>query len=98
MVATNSGNSPVINYAAEGGWDRYHKISNSRAPDIVKLIDEHKDVDLRQTARNLLNLEIDIEAFGISSRPKGISHKKQTKCKQSHLQNLEDIIKENMQP
>ena len=54
----------------------------------------HKDVDLRQTALNLLKLEIDIEAFGIRFRLKGISHKKQTKCKQSHLQNLEDIIKE----
>ena len=51
-------------------------------------------MDLRQTALNLLKLEIDIEPFGIRFRPKGISHKKQTKRKQSHLQNLEDIIKE----
>ena len=96
LAATKAGNSPVINYAADGGWDRYHKISNSRAPDIVKLIDEHQDVDLRQTALNLLKLEIDIKAFGIRFRPKGISHKKQTKRKQSHLQDLEDIIRKKM--
>ena len=47
-----------------------------------------------QTALNLLELEIDNEAFGIIYRPKGISHKKQGKRKQSHLQDLEDIIKE----
>ena len=29
LAATKAGNSPVINYAADGGWDRYHKISNS---------------------------------------------------------------------
>ena len=58
LAATKAGNSPVINYNAEGGWDRYHTISNRRAPDIVKLIDEHHDVDLRQTALNLLKLEI----------------------------------------
>ena len=45
---------------------------------VEHLIDEHKDVDLRQTALNLLKLEIDIEAFGIRFWPKGISHKKQT--------------------
>ena len=94
LAATKAGNSPVINYGAEGGWVRYHTISNRRAPDVVKLIDAHNDVDLRQNALNLLKLEIDIEAFGIRYRPKGISHKKQTKRKQSHLQNLEDIIKE----
>ena len=94
LAATKAGNSPVINYGAEGGWVRYHTISNRRAPDVVKLIDAHNDVDLRQNALNLLKLEIDIEAFGIRFRPKGISHKKQTKRKQSHLQNLEDIIKE----
>ena len=49
-------------------------------------------IGLRQTAQNLLKLEIEIKAFGIRFRPKGISH--QTKSKQSHLQNLEDIIKE----
>ena len=42
--------SPVINYASEGGWERYHKISNRRPPDVVNLIDEHPNIDLRQTA------------------------------------------------
>ena len=47
LAATKAGNSPVINYAAGGGWDRYQSISNRRAPDIVKLIDKHPDIDLR---------------------------------------------------
>ena len=81
LATTKAGNSPVINYGAEGGWDRYHTISNERAPDIIELIDEHSDVDLRQTALNLLKLDIDIEAFGIRFRPKGISHKKQRRRK-----------------
>ena len=89
--STKAGNSPIINYASKGGWDIYHTISNRRAPDVVNLIDEHPNI---QTALNLLKLEIDIEAFGIRYRPKGISHKKQGKRKQSHLQDLEDIIKE----
>ena len=49
---------------------------------------------MRQTALNLLKLDIDIEVFGITFRPKGISQKKQSKKKQSNLKNLEDIIKE----
>ena len=61
---------------------------------MVNLIEEHPNIDLRQTALNLLKLEIAIEAFGIRYRPKGISHKKQGKRKKSQLQDLEDIIKE----
>ena len=53
LAATKAGNSPVINYAADGVWDRYHTISNRRANDIVKHIEEHHVVDLRQTALNL---------------------------------------------
>ena len=79
LATTKAGNSQVINYGIEGGWDRYLKISDERAPDIIKLIDEHSDVDLRQTALNLLKLDIDIKAFGIRFRPKGISHKKHRK-------------------
>ena len=26
LAATKAGNSPLINYAADGGWDRYHTI------------------------------------------------------------------------
>ena len=81
LAHTNEGNSPVINYGVDGGWDRYHKISDERAPDIEKLIVEHTDVDLRQTALNLIKLDIDIKAFGISYKPKGISHKKFKKRK-----------------
>ena len=40
-----------------------------QTPDVVNLIDEHPNIDLRQTALNLLKLEIDIEAFGIRYRP-----------------------------
>ena len=61
--------------------DRYHKISNKRAPIVVNSIVEQPDIDLRQTALNLLKLEIDIEAFDIKYRLKGISHKKQGKRK-----------------
>ena len=53
-----------------------------------------KHPQIRQTALNLLKLEIDIEAFGIRYRPKRISHKKQGKRKKSQLQDIEDIIKE----
>ena len=56
LAATKAGNSPVINYAADGGWDRYQTISDRRALDIVKLIGEHRDIDLRQTALNLIKL------------------------------------------
>ena len=94
LATTKAGNSPVINYGVEGGWERYLTISDERAPDIIKLIYEHSDVDLRQTALNLLKLDIDIKAFGIRFRPKGIFHKNIGERKKSNLQNLEDIIKE----
>ena len=55
----------VINYSAPGGWAKYVEVSNKRAPDVIALIDKHADVNLRQTALNLLKLEIDVEAFGI---------------------------------
>ena len=35
LAATKAGNSPVINYGAEEGWDRYYTFSNRRAPDIL---------------------------------------------------------------
>ena len=87
LAHTNESNSPVINYGIEGGWARYHKISDERAPDVEKLIVDYNDVDLRQTALNLLKLDIDIAAFGISYKPKGISHKK---CQ---VKSLEEIVK-----
>ena len=95
LAHTKEGNSPVINYGVDGGWDRYLKISDERAPDIEKLIEEHSDVDLRQTALNLLKLDIDIKAFGFRFKPKGTSHKKFKKRKQSHVKNLEEIVKED---
>ena len=56
LAATKAGNSPVISYASDGAWDRYHKITNRWAPDQVNLIEEHHNIDLRQTALNLLKL------------------------------------------
>ena len=47
LAATKAGNSPVINYASKGGWDRYHTISNRQAPDFVNLNDEHINIDQR---------------------------------------------------
>ena len=49
LAAKTAGNSPVINYAAQGGWDRYNDISNKKAPDVVNLIDEDPSIHLRQT-------------------------------------------------
>ena len=94
LAGKTAGNSPVKNYAAQGGWYRYHEITNKRAQDVVNLIEEHPNIDLRKTALNLLKLEIDIEAFGNKYRSKGISHKKLGKRKKSQMQDLEDIIKE----
>ena len=67
-TAKTSGNIQVINYSAQVGWDRYIDISNKRALDVSNLIYEHPDIDLRQTALNLLKLDTDIEAFGIKYR------------------------------
>ena len=53
LAATKAGNSPVINYGSDGGWDRYHKISNRRAPDVVNLIEEHPNIDLRLSSLQL---------------------------------------------
>ena len=93
LAHTNEGNSPVINYGIEGGWARYHKISDERAPDVEKLIVDYNDVDLRQTALNLLKLDIDIAAFGISYKPKGISHKKFKQRRKCQVKSLEEIVK-----
>ena len=92
LAAKTSGNIQVINYSPQGGWEKYIDISNKRAPDVINLIDEHTDIDFRQTALNLLMLEIDIEAFGIKYRQRGTTHRKQGKRRQSHMKDLEEII------
>ena len=43
LAAKTSGNIPVINYSAQGGWEKYIDISNKRAPDVINLIDKHPD-------------------------------------------------------
>ena len=92
-LAAKTAGSPIINDAAQGGFDRYHEISNKRAPGVVTLIVEHPDIDLSQTALNLFKLEIDIEAFEIKNRPKGISKKKRVNGGEK-MKDLEGIIKE----
>ena len=68
LAAKNAGNVPIINYSAPGGWARYIKVSYKRAPNVIAIIDKYEDINLRQTALNLLKLEIDVEAFGIKYR------------------------------
>ena len=61
---------------------------------MIALIDKHADINLRQTALNLLKLEIDVEAFGIKYRQRGMTHKKQVKGRQSQLKDFDEIVKE----
>ena len=61
---------------------------------MIALIDKHEDINLRQTALNLLKLEIDVEAFGIKYSQRGTTHQKQVKKRQSQLKDLDEIIQE----
>ena len=46
---------------------------------MVAIIDKHEDINLRQTALILLKLDIDVEAFGIKYKQRGLTHRKHVK-------------------
>ena len=57
---------PIINFKSEGGWERYVQISNEFAPKIIEVVDTTEDVNELERMIHMIDLEIQIEAFGIT--------------------------------
>ena len=57
---------PIINFKSDGGWERYAQISNEYAPKIRELVDTTEDINELERKIHMLDLEIQIEAFGIT--------------------------------
>ena len=57
---------PIINFRSDGGWERYAKATNEYAPKIKELINTIEDVNVLERKIHMIDMEIQIEAFGIT--------------------------------
>ena len=71
---------PVINFGNEEGWANYAEITNKYAPKIRELVETIEDTDELERKIHCVDLEIQIESFGIIYQK---SNKKKTKRKDS---------------
>ena len=80
---------PVINFRNEDGWAKYAEISNKNAPKIKELVDTTDDMDELERRVHLIDLDTQIEAFGIIYQK---NNKKKTKRRDS--KELNELVKE----
>ena len=80
---------PVINFRNEDGWAKYAEISNKKAPKIKELVEIIDDMDELERRVHLIDLEMQVEAFGIIYQK---SNKKKTKRRDS--KELNELVKQ----
>ena len=80
---------PVINFRNEDGWAKYAEISNKKAPKIKELVETIDDMDVLERRVHLIDLETQVEAFGIIYQK---SNKKKTKRRDS--KELNELVKQ----
>ena len=80
---------PVINFRNEDGWAKYAEISNKKAPKIKELVETIDDMDELERRVHLIDLETQVEAFGIIYQK---SNKKKTKRRDS--KELNELVKQ----
>ena len=80
---------PVINFRNEDGWAKYAEISNKNAPKIKELVETIDDMDELERRVHLIDLETQVEAFGIIYQK---SNKKKTKRRDS--KDLNELVKQ----
>ena len=62
----NPKSKPIINFRKDGGWERYAIISNEYAHKIKELVDTIENASELERKIHMIDLEIQIEAFGIT--------------------------------
>ena len=63
---TNNKKCPVINFRNPEGWERYKTVSEEHAQEIKDLIDNIEDINELRIWIHIVNMDIQIESFGIS--------------------------------
>ena len=63
---TNNKKRLVINFRNPEGWERYKTVSEEHAQEIKDLIDNIEDINELRIWIHIVNMDIQIESFGIS--------------------------------
>ena len=89
---------PVINFGNEDGWANYAEISNKYAPKIFELVDTIEDVKELESKIHKIDLDIQIEAFGIiyqknnKKKPKKKDSKELNELAKEQREELDEIL------
>ena len=89
---------PVINFGNEEGWANYAEISNKYAPKIFELVDTIEDVKELESKIHKIDLDIQIEAFGIiyqknnKKKPKKKDSKELNELAKEQREELDEIL------
>ena len=65
-ILTNNKKKPLINFKNPEGWDRYKKISDAHAQKIRDAVDNIQDINELRVKIHIINMEIQVESFGIT--------------------------------
>ena len=82
---------PIINFKNKDGWARYKVISDKYADKIKDLLKSNDNINTLRLNLDILNREIQIEAFGIIWVGSKTSSKK-SKKKKERKQRIERIV------
>ena len=65
-IFTNNKKRPVININNPEGWERYKKVSAEHAQEIRDTVDNIQDINKLRVKIHIINMEIQVESFGIT--------------------------------
>ena len=77
---------PVINFHNKSGWSKYAEISDKHAEKMINIINDNDNVDAIQRKLGIVDMEIQVESFGITWR--NDSKKKHKKRNNRELKEL----------
>ena len=84
---------PVINFRNLHGWEKYKEISDKYAPKILEAVEQIEDVNAMEREMHLLDLDIQLESFGIIWQAPG----KGKKTKKRENRELNQLYKEQQE-
>ena len=84
---------PVINFRNLHGWEKYKEISDKYAPKILEAVEQIEDVNAMEREMHLLDLDIQLESFGIIWQAPG----KGKKTKKRENRELNQLCKEQQE-
>ena len=89
-VNTNKLRRPIINFRNTSGWDKYKEITDKHASKIIDALNDITDVDKLESKIYGIDLDIQIECFGITwERPF-----KKKKVRKKNSKELNEIYKQ----